>query len=98
MTSQDDTAMFRRFTKLNMLNLMSLQAELMDLETQFSDVWDSDESNAQNKAFSVNFNLLRKAQRPLSPVDESDDESKDRSELQWQILMTIRTKLNEYSK
>lgn len=95
MTSQEDTAMFRRFTKLNMLNLMSLQAELMDLETQFSDVWDSDESNAQNKAFSVDFNALRKAQRPLHP---GDDESEDRSELQWQILMTIRAKLNEYSK
>jgi hypothetical protein len=103
MSSQEDMAMFRRFTKLNMLNLMSLQAELMELETEFSAIWDSDEMSTQNHSFSLNFKLIRGERQPLSLCDdtthkEDSDKPKYRSERQWEILMAIRTKLNEYSR
>ena len=38
MGSYQETAIFRRFGKLNMLNLLSLQAELTDLEVQLENI------------------------------------------------------------
>ena len=89
--------MFRRFTKLNMLNLMSLQAELMELETKFSYMWDALELIEPNTPFSVDFNRLRKA--PDNTIrNEDSDEPRGLPELLNETLMEIRTKLKEYSK
>ena len=40
-----DVAIFRRFGALNMLNLMSLQVELVDLEAQLSDIAREDDTS-----------------------------------------------------
>ncbi|CZT41145.1 uncharacterized protein RSE6_00845 [Rhynchosporium secalis] len=92
MASEKDIAIFRRFSKLNMLNLMSLQAELIALEEDYDVVWDADEKDATRRVFSVSFNTLRTAR-----ADTPDDNSEAYIERQWQILMAIRNKLNEYN-
>jgi hypothetical protein len=94
MASQKETAIFCRFTKLNLLNLMSLQAELIELEEDFDLVWDADEKDPERRIFSVNFNALRMA-RVETTVD---DDSEAQLEQQWRTLMAIRRKLHEYSR
>jgi hypothetical protein len=81
-----EIAIFRRFSSLNMLNLLSLQAELVDLEVELKDVVLEDEhsDDPERRHFSVDFWKLRRA---------SDHESN----LQCQVLLRIRNKLNEYS-
>jgi hypothetical protein len=103
MTSQDDLAMFRRFTKLNMLNLMSLQAELMELENELSNNWDALELRDPETPYSLNFNLLRKKGESLIIRDKTSRneeflEPKDLPDLLSLTLLKTRTKLNEYSK
>ena len=103
MTSQEDMAMFRRFTNLNMLNLMSLQSELMELENDVSVIWERLELSEHNTPYSVNFNLLRKKGESLNAHDnttrdEPPRQPKDWSELLSVKLMEVRAKLNEYSK
>jgi len=78
-----EAAIFRRFSSLNMLNLLSLQAELIDLQVQFRDIWAEDEDSPDDteKAFSTYFHKLR----------NSEDSH------QLMMLLDIRKKLYEYS-
>jgi hypothetical protein len=79
-----EAAIFRRFSSLNILNLLSLQAELVDLQVQFRDLCaEDDESNdSSENQYSTYFRRLR----------GSEDS------LQYEKLLEIRKKLNEYSK
>ena len=43
MASHSETAIFRRFRSLNLLNLLALQSELQELETRLSEVRERDE-------------------------------------------------------
>jgi hypothetical protein len=78
-----EAAILRRFNALNMLNLLSLQAELVHLQVQFRDIWDEDElsTDPTEKQYSTRFQTL---------VNSEDS-------LQYKMLCTIRTKLQEYS-
>jgi hypothetical protein len=78
-----ETAIFRRFGSLNMLNLLSLQAELVDLQVQFRDIWIEDETSPDDseKQFSTYFRVLRK----------SEDSH------QFAMVLDIRKKLQAYS-
>lgn len=84
MSRYSEAAVFRRFGALNMLNLLSLQAELIDLQDQFHDMWaeDDDSSDPNEKQFSTYFRLLRGAE----------------DSFQYEKLNEIRKKLHEYSK
>ena len=81
-----ETAIFRRFTELNMLNLLSLQAELTDLEIQLQNIRNEDEvaDDAVRSLYAIDFHEMREH------GDERDDQ-------QWQMLLRIREKLQEYS-
>lgn len=78
-----EAAIFRRFGSLNMLNLLSLQAELIDLQVQFRDIWAEDEGSPDDceKQFSTYFRTLRKSE----------------DSLQFTMLLSIREKIKEYS-
>jgi hypothetical protein len=78
-----EVSIFRRFGSLNMLNLLSLQAELIDLQIQFRDICIEDEESPDDseKRFSTYFRQLR----------NSEDS------LQYTMLLDIRQKLQEYS-
>jgi hypothetical protein len=71
MTSQEDIAMFRRFTNLNMLNLISLQAELIELENNVSIICEQLELSEHNTQYSANFNLLQKKGQSLNAHDNT---------------------------
>ena len=81
-----ETAIFRRFNHLNMLNLLSLQAELTDLELQLQHVRQEDETSGDplRMLHSIDFWELRQSRKA------GDD-------LQWHVLLDIRQKLQEYS-
>lgn len=86
MSFHPDTAIFRRFDHLNMMNLLSLQAELMDLEVHLQNIRSEDETSGDplRMLHAVNFHEMRQSKK------EGDD-------LQWRILLDIRAKLQEYS-
>lgn len=86
MGSHQETAIFRRFGTLNMLNLLSLQAELTDLEGQLENIVKGDETSGD-------------ADRILHAIDfrELRAHAKDGDDLHWQMLLAIRAKLQEYS-
>jgi hypothetical protein len=101
-----DLAIFRKFGELNLLNLMSLQAELMSLQAVLRNQYERDE----NKGFKYSFLDLRKntnesfeedmeerlADQERLDVIESDDEDFMPSPI-YDTLRRIRKKLKAYS-
>lgn len=69
-----------------MLNLLSLQAELTDLELQLENVSKEDEESGDEARLlhAVDFRELR-------------EQAKDGDNLHWQMLLDVRAKLQEYS-
>ena len=86
MGAHSETAIFRRFNHLNMLNLLSLQSELMDLEVHLQNIRTEDETSDDplRMLHAVDFYEMRQSKR-------------DGNGLQWQIMLDIRRKLQEYS-
>lgn len=86
MGSYQETAIFRRFGLLNMLNLLSLQAELVNLQRQLVNNSTNPkilaELDDEEKAFKVNFRKLLESQNSEH----------------LQLLMRIRSTLREYSE
>ncbi|KAL1599491.1 hypothetical protein SLS60_007294 [Paraconiothyrium brasiliense] len=66
-----------------MLNLLSLQAELVDLQVQFRDLWAEDDTSTDSgeKQFSTYFRVLRNSENSL----------------QYDKLLEIRQKLQDYN-
>lgn len=62
MNSSPDTTIFRRFNQLNLMNLLGLQAELIDLQRQWKNLYTDPEIQAdfdeEEKLFAVNFQKL----------------------------------------
>ena len=81
-----ETAIFRKFGLLNMINLLRLQAELHDLEQQLEDVWaeDRDSDDPIRCLYSVNFRVLRQY-------------AEDGDSTQYDLLVEIGKKLDTYS-
>ncbi|KAH0551432.1 hypothetical protein GP486_007354 [Trichoglossum hirsutum] len=87
MGPHSEMAIFRRFSALGMLDLLSLQAELMELEVKFRDICKEDDMSAvgDDKLHSLYFHALRKS------------EGGDNDE-QYQMLVQIRVKLRAYNE
>lgn len=87
MTNATNLMIFRRFNNLNVFNLLSLQAELVDLQEQLQERWElddtsTDESQQQHSNF---FKLLRE------PIGNQENKA------QWNLLLKIREVLSQYS-
>jgi hypothetical protein len=78
-----DIAILRRFRRLNMLSLLSLQAELLYLEKEFDEVVDEDVKEGRD--FHMGFSKL------FASKDVGDTS-------QLEKLRDIKDKLKEYSK
>lgn len=80
-----EAAIFRRFGPLAMLNLLSLQAELVDLELEFRRIRSTDDTSNDptERNFSSYFKDLH--------MSEGGNNAR-----QYQLLMKIRHKLKEY--
>lgn len=87
MNLSSDTAIFRRFGELNMLNLLRLQAELHDMEHELQEIRHEDaESNDQVRMDYVkDFRLMR-------------DSADTHDSLQYDLLVRIGKTLEAYSE
>jgi len=82
---RNDIAIFRRYNEFNMLNLLSLQAEMAALRAKFFNQCNVDDiSGLPFEKFSENFESLREA-------------AAGSNEEQYVILLEIRNKMKEYS-
>ncbi|KAK4502700.1 hypothetical protein PRZ48_006126 [Zasmidium cellare] len=80
-----EAAIFRKFSPLAMINLLSLQAELIDLEDEFQRIrYEDDQSNDPKE---------RNFSRYFRDLHQSEGGGRDH---QYQMLLQIRRKLNEY--
>jgi hypothetical protein len=84
MGREEEIAIFRRFNELNMLNLLSFQAEILELQIKFRDICqEDDESGDQTREkFSEYFRVLHRS-------------SGTQNNCQYQMLLTIREKMKE---
>jgi hypothetical protein len=87
MSLSPETAIFRRFGELNMLNLLRLQAELHDLEHQLQEIRGEDalSKDPVRTGYVNDFRLMR------DWMEEGDS-------LQYDMLLNIGKKLEEYSE
>ena len=87
MGKHNDVAIFRRFKNLNMLNLMSLQAELIDLEAQYRRACSEDDTN-------VNDPMAQQYSKIFAALYDSDNTG---NHVQLDLLKQIRKTLEQYS-
>ena len=87
MGASPEIAIFRRFDVLNAKNLLYLQAELVHLEKELSEIEkrDSQSSEGMKSQYARDWFWLSRSEN-----DGNDD--------QWQTVLAIRKKLIEYSK
>lgn len=87
MSLEPQTAIFRRFGQLTMLNLLRLQAELHDLERELGEIREEDEKSGDpiRTKYVDDFRMMR-------------DWIEDGDSLQYELLLSIGQKLQEYRK
>ncbi|KAK0744195.1 hypothetical protein B0T18DRAFT_330447 [Schizothecium vesticola] len=84
MAKHDEFAMFRRFKKLNCLNLLYLQAEIMELEDSLDTLSATDGSEAHRKQFASDWQYLSQKQD-------------NKHHPQWDKVLHLRERLTEYN-
>ena len=88
MGAHPEVAIVRRFATLNTLNLLYLQAEIVALESDLRTYTTADErSSDPNRAIHA---------RDWYTLSQSSNDGGDAG-MQWQTIIQIREKLNEYS-
>lgn len=86
MSHHGELAIFRRFSKLNLQNLLYLQAELTNLEKDLGELVERDKLDASRGFYAKDW---------WSLAESSDEEE---GQEQWDKVLQIREKLKEYSK
>lgn len=93
MSTNDGLDIFRRFSALNVLNLLYMQAEILDLELELEDTAAEDrnaepstKSNKERRKYHLSAKALRDSVRG------------DGDQLQWKKMLEIRKLLKKYSK
>ncbi|MCJ1403531.1 hypothetical protein MMC11_006754 [Xylographa trunciseda] len=87
MGKYSDVAIFRRFQSLNMVNLMRLQAGLLDLEAQYRRACSEDDTDTNNP-------VAQQYSRIFAVLHDSKD---NESHAQLDLLDKIREQLKDYS-
>ncbi|TGJ88741.1 hypothetical protein E0Z10_g47 [Xylaria hypoxylon] len=104
MQQDENFAIFRRFQEINILQLMSLQAEILDLETWFQHRRSEDET--EHPTYSSSFQALRQSQTQQHPAPSSARSSDTNlpaqdhgisSLSQYELLLRLREKMSEYN-
>lgn len=93
MSNNRETAIFRRFGTLAALNILRLQAELQDMEEELSKIISEDASSTNNVRKVCGFASDFRHMRDL--LDTEDDEEYS---LQYEHIVAIGGKLEEYSE
>ena len=75
-----EAAVFRRFGNLGMLNLLSLQAELIDIETRLGDTWEDDDTSSVSEVreYTSDFYRLHRSKQPFDDQLELLNESRQK--------------------
>lgn len=84
MGANRELAIFRKFDALNMLVLLSLQAELLELAQNVENGISADESSYNSDRQAISRSFLRMWSRP-------------EGHKQWKTILKLREKLHEYS-
>ncbi|KAG0651501.1 hypothetical protein D0Z07_1897 [Hyphodiscus hymeniophilus] len=82
----NEFAVFRRFGKLNFLNLLYLQAELTHLEADLKELAERDAADPHRRLYSKHWWRMT----------QSEEEHDDRA--QWEMALRVRGKLKEYNE
>jgi len=93
-SAHPETAILRRFGRLNALNLLYLQAELTNLENALCEAAESD---AKSEQFEISARI-RDWQALQDSVTTTEAQNNDGRPTQWSLMLQVRDKLNEYSK
>lgn len=96
MTRCPDTAIFRKFATLNMLNLLRLQAELQDMEQNLQDIAEEDRTSGDKlrKEYGRSFRLMRECKENK----EKRNNKMILDTMQYDLLVKMGEKLKEYNK
>lgn len=89
MGAHPEVAIFRRFGAINAQNLLYLQAELIELERKLKKYAEEDANSKHPKRILYSRHWLSLS----GSIDNPEHDSK-----QWEIMLTIKEKLKEYSK
>ncbi|KAI3320114.1 hypothetical protein HD806DRAFT_507741 [Xylariaceae sp. AK1471] len=104
MQQDENFAIFRRFQEINILQLMSLQAEILDLQTWFQYRCSKDRS--EHPTYSSVFQDLRQSQLLQNPPRPSARSSETNLPLpeeaisslsQYELLLRLRNRMSEYN-
>ena len=103
MSQDKNLAIFRRFDELNMIQLMAMQAEIIELQLLYETICQQDDK--EETSYSGNFydlrkqGLRKKASRNSSENRKSKREDAEGNNLsQYELLKTLRTVVSDYSK
>lgn len=92
MSAHPETAVLRRFSYLNNLNLLYFQAELANLENALAEAASKDakSGDVERIIYARDWQSLSESLRATN--DDAHDST------QWKIMLDIREKLKEYSE
>lgn len=91
MEEDNNLAIFRRFDEINIIQLMALQAEIVELQYRFQLRCKQD--NNEGQIYSGSFHALRH-----SPRVGEDKQARNNGNDQLSLLNTLRSKIKEYSE
>ncbi|KAM7214997.1 hypothetical protein V8F06_009599 [Rhypophila decipiens] len=92
MGAHPETAIFRRFGQLNGLNLLYLQAELTNLENDLHRAAKSDSKSSHYER-----SIYARDWQTLHESGDAKAEKDGGNPTQWNIMLQVRDKLNEYN-
>jgi hypothetical protein len=100
MGSHPQLAVFRRFGKMSVQNLLYLQAELVMLESRLEE-YASEDAKAGRSGYALDWNQLWRSARGNSAIPPNDIDDVDvlpEEQRQWATMLLIRGKLKEYGE
>lgn len=91
MGAYPEVAIFRRFAAMNAQNLLYLQAELIELERKLK-MYATEDANSKHPK------RILYSRHWLSLSGSINNPEHDDCDKQWNIILTIRERLKEYSR
>lgn len=90
MGHDESLGLFKKFSALNSRNLLYMQAELLDLEIKLETYTQADNEMPRTDQRAHYARSASQLRRSLCSTEESDRR-------QWQLMLEVRRKLEEYS-
>jgi hypothetical protein len=100
MSKYPEVFILRKFSGLNVKNLLYYQAELAHLEQELEEIEDEDRLSDENprNGYATNWKSLGLGANIKHTPQESGASRTPRNSLQWQTFLRLREVLNKYSQ